>query len=137
MSKLKPQYIVLALVALLFAAVLIPSVTSDRPGRLVSEDGAITRTIAVLDTDASAAFSVRTLEGADPEHESGHMFDALSGLPGLGKASLDTQELVLEVTYDSAVIDEATIRSRLVEVGYIAPTREDTPQNEAAPDGVE
>lgn len=135
MSRLKPQHIILALVVLLFAVILIPLVTDDHPGRLSNGDGVITQTIAVLDTDATAAFDVRTQEGSDAEHESSHMFGSLVGLPGLGRVSLDIQGLKLAVTYDSSVIDEARIRARLLEAGYVVPNHEDATPTQVAPDG--
>lgn len=123
MPKMRPQYVVLAVAVTLFAVLLILAVSSDQPGRVVNRDGVITRTIAVVDTNADVTFQLRLVEGSDAEHESAHIFEALGGLRGVGHASLNTATITLNVTYIDSVIDQASIAARLQEAGYLAPAQ--------------
>ena len=135
MKRIKPAHIVIAIVLIAVAVFAIPQILSDQPGARSVSDNVVTETIGVVETNAVVAFQVTLVEGSDAEHESDHMFEALTGLPGVGEASLDTQTLELTVAYDDAVIDPAPIRERLVAGGYIAPTRDDAAATEVTEDG--
>ncbi len=135
MQRIKPPHIIVAIVLVVFAVLLVPQVLTDQPGARSVKGNVITETIGVVETNATTVYQVKLVEGLDPEHESQHMFEALAGLPGIGKASLDTQSLELTVAYDDAVIDDAPIRERLMDAGYIVPTRDDATPTELAKDG--
>jgi len=125
MQRIKPPHIVIAVVLFVIGAFMLPQILADQPGARTVQDNLITETIAVTETNATVAFTVRMLEGSDPEHESSHMFEALAGLPGVGTASLNTETLQFTVAYDDSVTDATPIRSRLLESGYVSPTRDD------------
>lgn len=135
MKQIKPAYIVIAIVLIAVAVFAIPQILSDQPGARSVSDNVVTETIGVVETNATIVYQVTLVEGSDAEHESDHMFEALAGLPGVGKASLDTQSLEITVAYDDAVIGEAPIRERLVDGGYIMPTLDDAAPTEVAEDG--
>ncbi|MBN2405482.1 MAG: hypothetical protein JXE06_07875 [Coriobacteriia bacterium] len=125
MASLKPKHIVLASVALLFIASLVAIGGFGQTGELTSGDGVVTKVIGTAEANTAVSFSIRTIEGTDAEHESTHMFEALEVLAGISEASLDTEGLTLTVTYDDLAIDAGTIRSHLVNAGYIAPVASD------------
>ena len=133
--KIKPNHIVIAVVAIIIAAFALPQILADAPGARSVQDNVITETIGVVETNATAVFAINLLEGGDAEHESTHVFEALLGVPGVGKASLNTDTLELTVAYDAAGMDEIYIRERLVEAGYITPTVEDATPMELSDDG--
>ncbi len=135
MPKLKPPQIIVAVVVVLIAALALPRLFTEGPGSRSVEGGIVSEVIGVYETNASAPFDVQMLEGSDPEHESEHMFSALKPVPGVGTASLDTRSLVLTVDYDSAIVNEASIRMALVESGYLVPTSADATAMQLAEDG--
>jgi hypothetical protein len=135
MQRIKPAYIVIAVVVLVAVGFVVANMVAEQPGERVVDEGTVTETIAVVETNSTAVFEVRLLEGADAEHESEHMFESLAELPGIGEASLDTQSLQFTVAYDDAAIDEDTIRTRLMDAGYLVPTRDDATPTELSTDG--
>jgi hypothetical protein len=135
MKRMRPDRIVISVVVVVFLGFLFSQVVQDRPGTREQDGDVITETIGVVEPTTEAAFAIRLLEGSDAEHESTHVFEALAGLPGVGRASLDTSSLQLTVAYDDSLIDEAAIRSRLVDSGYIALTTEDATATEVSEDG--
>jgi copper chaperone CopZ len=125
MKRIKPPQIILAAVVVVLALLVVPQFVMERAGsRSVSAD-AISLVIGMGDTNSSADFQVKLLEGSDAEHESTHIFQPLVGVQGIGKAELNAESLVLTVTFDDAVIDEDTIRGKLVEAGYLVATAAD------------
>jgi len=135
MQRIKPPHIVIAVVVIVVGAFIIPQVLADQPGARSSQGTTITETIGVVETNATAVFPVRLTEGAGAEHESSHMFEALAGLPGVGKATLDTETLELTVSYNDSQVSDGPIRTRLVESGYMQPTAEDATPTQLATDG--
>lgn len=134
MGRIKPAHIVVAVVVIVVAALVIPQMLAEQPGARTVQEGVVSETIGVVETNATAVYQVQMLEGSDPEHESEHIFGALTGLPGVGTATLDTVTLELTVAYDDARITDVPIRDALVESGYIVPTRDDATQTELADD---
>jgi len=135
MQRIKPPHIVIAVVLIVVGAFIIPQVIADQPGARSSDGSTITETIGVVETNATAVFPVSLTEGSGAEHESSHMFEALAGLPGVGKATLDTETLELAVSYNDTQISDGPIRARLLESGYVQPTLEDATPTELAADG--
>lgn len=135
MQRIKPQYIILGVVLVIAALLVIPQLLTYQPGERVVEENMVTETIGVVETNTTATYQVGLVEGSDPEHESDHMFESLADLPGVGTASLDTQTLELTVNYDDASVDEAAIKDRLLNAGYIVPTKDDAAPLEMADDG--
>ena len=135
MKRIKPPHIILGVVLVALAVFVVPQFLSEQPGTRKVEGSVITETIDVVDTNASATYTIRSVEGSDLEHESTHMFESLAGLPGVGKASLDTQAYELTVTYHDAVIAESSIRDRLTASGYVAPTLDDATPTVLSEDG--
>jgi len=123
----------LAVIALAFIAT--QAMTRGAPGSVARDGKLITRVMTAADTNASADYPIRLLEGSDADHESTHIFDALAGIQGIGTATLDVDDLVLTVTYDSAVVPENLIRSALVSSRYLAVTPADATPMELAEDG--
>lgn len=135
MNRLRPSHIALASVLAVFAIAMIPQVFSDRPGARRVRGAVVTEVVGTAQTNATVAYQVKLVEGSDAEHEADHMFQALAGLPGIGKVSLDTRSLQLTVAYDDASGDTAAIRERLLGSGYLSPTRDDATPTKVAGDG--
>lgn len=135
MPRIKPAHLVLALIAIVFAIFALPQILADQPGARSTSGTQITQTIGVVETNATASFTLQLLEGAGAEHEADHIFECLADLPGVGDATLDTQSLALTVDFDSAAIAEEPIRQRLLEAGYVAPSVADSTPTELAEDG--
>ncbi len=133
--RIKPKHVIFGAIALLVAAFTVPQLLSSQPGERTTADNVITQTIAVVSTDSETTFQTRLIENGDAAHEATHMFEALTQLVGIGKASLDTSTLELTVAYDSASINPEPIRKKLVEVGYVAPAREDATAAKLSADG--
>jgi copper chaperone CopZ len=100
-------------------AFLVSQASIDRPGTQSVRDDVITMTVSAIQTDATASFQIRLVEGSDAEHEIQHVYENLSGVPGVGQMSLDATTLRLEVAYDDSVVDEETIRQRLAAAGFV------------------
>lgn len=129
---------VLALTALAVVAIaffVTQAFTRGAPGSVAREGAVITRVMTAAETDASADYTVRLLEGSDADHESTHMFQAIDGIQGIGTASLDVDDLVLTVNYDSSVVTADIIRSALAASGYVARTTADAIPMELSEDG--
>jgi copper chaperone CopZ len=77
--------------------------------------------VNAVETNASTSYQIRFTEGSDAEHEIQHIYETLSGVPGVGHISLDSRTLQLSVTYDDAAVDEGTIGQRLTTAGYVVP----------------
>lgn len=135
MKNIKPPHIIVAIVLIVVAAFSLPQIFTEQTGTVSVQGNTITKTIGVGDTNASAVFQVRLLEGSDPEHESAHIFEAIATLPGLGDAVLDMDTLQLTVDYDDAVIGDLFVRDMLVSSGYLVPTADDAIPMELAADG--
>jgi copper chaperone CopZ len=133
--KVKPAYIILAAVLVVVAVLAVPRLLADAPGAKSKQGTLVTQTIAVTDTNATAVYSMNMVEGTDAEHELDHVVEALTGIPGVGKASLDTQSLELTVLYDGTLIDDAPIQQALAGAGYISPTTDAAAPTEVAEDG--
>ncbi len=125
---LTPKYLilVLAVVAVAGAFVISQSLTGDRPGTRVVKGTQITQTIGKVQTNAVVRAEIRLLEGDDAAAKADLIFQTIAGLPGIGKATLDTEALTLGVAYDSAQIDGAQIRETLIIAGYTGILPEDT-----------
>jgi plastocyanin len=135
MNSIKPKQIILAVVVVGLALLVVPQFTTERAGsRSVSSD-VISQVISMDETNASADFQVKLLEGSDADHESTHIFEPLVGLPGVGKVALNAESLVLTVTFDDAVIEEDIIRGKLVEAGYLVATAADYTKTTLDEDG--
>jgi len=135
MPKVKPAHIVVAIAVGLTAIFALPQILADQPGARSVSGSVVSETIGVNDTNATVDYTVRLLEGSDAQHESDHIFDSLAGLPGVGKAHLDTGSLQLTIEYDDSVIAPEPIRARLVDAGYLVPTVADATAMELAEDG--
>lgn len=135
--RLTPRHILLitAVVVVAVAFGVTQAMTANAPGAVKSEGTRVSQIIDTIDTDASATFEIRLLEGSDAAHESIHIFDTIETLPGLGVATIDTERLTLEVTYNSAAISEGVIRQQLAAVGYVQATVADATPAELSDDG--
>jgi copper chaperone CopZ len=133
--KMKPAHIILAAVLIVVAVLAVPRFLADAPGSKSTQGTVVTETIAVVDTNATVTYPMSMVEGNDAEHELGHVVEALTGIRGVGKASLDTQSLELTVLYDGAVIGDAPIQQALAGAGYIAPTTDAAAPTDVAEDG--
>jgi hypothetical protein len=133
--KIKPAYIIVGIVIVVVAVFALPRLFAEAPGSRSTSGSEITETITVTDTDAEATFNVVLIEGADAEHESSHMFEALAGIVGVGQATLDTETLELTVAYDSSAVGDSIIREQLVTAGYIVPSVADATPAEVSEDG--
>jgi copper chaperone CopZ len=133
--KIKPVHIVLGFGVLLIAVLALPQLLADAPGAKSTAGSVVTQTVAVIDTDATAAYPMSLLEGSDAEHELDHVVEALTGIPGVGKASLDTETLELTVAYDGSLIDDTVIRQALAGAGYVAASYGEVAAAELAEDG--
>ena len=135
MERIRPRHAVVAIIALVFAVAVVPRAFTDQPGTRKVQGTEVAVTIAAVKTNAVARYRTRLTEGGDPQHEIQHMVEALTGLPGVGEAALDAETLELAVTYDDSVIDDGPIRDRLMEAGYVVPTRDDATPTLVAADG--
>ncbi|MDA3935743.1 MAG: cupredoxin domain-containing protein [Actinomycetota bacterium] len=135
MKRIKPPHIILAVVVIVVAAFSLPQIFTEQVGTLSVQGNTVTKTLGSGDTNATAVFQVRLLEGSDPEHESEHIFGSISGLPGLGDAVLDVDTLELTVNYDDTAIGDLSVRDMLVSAGYLVPTADDATSTEMSEDG--
>lgn len=135
MKKIKPAYIILGVIVVIVGAFALPRLFASQPGMTSSDGDVITTTIAAVDTNASAVYSVTLLEGVDAEHEFDHMLEAVQGIPGVGEVSLDTVALELTVHYDNTVMGDSIIRDQLLAAGYVVPSIADATPTEVAEDG--
>ena len=135
MNRIKPPQIILVVVLVVLAFLAIPRLAMEKAGSRSVSDEVISQVIGSGDTNASADFQVKLLEGSDAEHESTHIFEPLVGLAGIGKVDLNAESLVLTVTFDDAVIDQDTIRGKLVEAGYLVATAADYTKTSLDEDG--
>jgi copper chaperone CopZ len=119
--------ILIGVIAMLVTDTATPE-SSEQPA------AAITRVISTAEADSTADFPVRLIEGSDVQHESVHMFEAVS-IAGVGTVTLDAEGLVLNVTYDSSVVSEKAIRSALIESRHLDVTSSDATPMELAADG--
>lgn len=135
--KLKPQHTVLIVTTLAAIAVVVVLSASagNAPGATRSDGSLITYRIAEGEAGASVELPITLQEGNDAAHESVHIFEQIAVIPGTVDAALDTATLMIEVGYDPAVTDGATIRQELFLVGYTPLAREDTTPTEVAADG--
>jgi hypothetical protein len=135
--RLTPRQILLitAIIVVLGAFGVTQAMTANAPGFVKSEGALITQVITKAETNDSAEFPIRLLEGGDAAHESAHIFDSIEMLPGLGTATLDTERLTLTVTFDSATTSAEVIRRQLAGAGYAQVTAADATPTEVAEDG--
>ena len=135
MPKIKPAHLIIAFMLIAFALFVLPQVLRDQPGARKTSGTLVTETIGLTETNSSADYTLRLLEGSDAEHEADHIFESLTGLPGVGKATFDTATLVLTVEFDTSAIDERAVGDRLMGSGYLVPTAADATPTELAPEG--
>ncbi|MBS3956170.1 MAG: cupredoxin domain-containing protein [Clostridiales bacterium] len=127
--------VLVAIAAALVGVIVMLVADPGTPESVKQPDAAISRVMTNAETDTSADFPVRLLEGSDIQHESVHMFEALMGIEGVGTATLDPEGLVLNVAYDSTVVSEDSIRAELIASRYLAVTSADATPMELAADG--
>ncbi len=124
--------LLVVVIAILIGVIAMLVNDPDAPETVEVPGAIITRVISTAETDSSADFPVRLIEGSDVQHESVHMFEAVS-INGVGTATLDAEGLVLNVTYDSNLVSEEAIRGALIESLYLAvKSSEATPMSLAA-----
>ena len=135
--RLNPRQILLITAALVVAAAFAgaQAITKDAPGSITWDGPVVTRVMTDSETDSTAEFDIRLLEGTDAAHEADHVFESIASVQGLGTASLDTERLVLTVTYDSAIVPVDFIRSTLITSGYAVLTAADATPMQVAADG--
>lgn len=135
--RLTPRHILLitavAVVAVAFG--VTQAMTAGTPGSIERKGSAITRVLGTSTPGESAQFTVALLEGNDAAHESAHIFQSLESVPGLATATLDTETLALDVSFDPAVVRVSDIRTALVRSGYISMTAADATPAVVAEDG--
>lgn len=134
MKRINPTYIILAVVLIGVGAVALPRMLGDQVGSRSVDGDRITEVVSEAEADARTTVGIQLVEG-DAEHEADHIFGTLAGVQGVEEATLDAAALELEVAFDSSMTDEGTIRQRLIESGYVAPTMDDATPMEVAEDG--
>lgn len=130
---LKPKHVMLIVVTVLVGAGIFFVLNADLPGSREQSGDVITKTIASVQSDATASFSITLREG-DAEHEADHIFEALQS-PAIESASFNMTTLELGVDYDSSQIDEQAIRQLLVNSGYVQITAADAVPATMSEDG--
>lgn len=104
---------------LIIIAVLVIVVAWVASQSLLQDPSEITRVLATGESDSEMSATIVLLEGDDAAHEADHIFEALGAIPGTVEATLDTDDLSLEIRYDSALASEAAIRRDLIFYGYL------------------
>jgi hypothetical protein len=131
----KQLLLIVALAVIAGAFLIAQTLTTGTPGSVTTEGSRITRIMTDARADSAAEFPIRLLEGGDAAHESVHIFEAIEGIMGIERATLDTERLLLTVDYDSAAMTADYIRSALVSSGYLVLTAADATPMELAEDG--
>jgi hypothetical protein len=111
--KLQPKHL------LIIIAVLVVVVAWVVSQSLLQDPSKITRVLATGESDSEMSVTIVLLEGDDAAHEADHIFETLGAIPGTVEATFDTDDLTLEIRYDSALASEASIRRDLVFYGYL------------------
>lgn len=132
--KLRPQHVLLG-IGLAIGVVAIITMSRPQPGSITTNGDAVTQIVNDIEPDATSTFTITLQEGGDAEHESAHIFESLQH-PGVASVTLNTADLMLRVTYDSAAVSEDTLRSRLLETGYLARSIDDATPTTVAADGL-
>ena len=128
--------LIVAAVLIIGVAFVITNIQSaNAPGTTKTEGTQITYIIGEVEEKSSVEIPVQLLEGSDAAHESVHIFETIAGVQGAAKAVLDTETLVLTVSYDPALLDPAEVQRTLAAVGYTRPTAEDATSAEVSADG--
>jgi len=128
--------LIIAAVLIIGVAFVITNIQSaNAPGTTKTEGTQITYIIGEAEEKSSVEIPVQLLEGSDAAHESAHIFETIAGVQGAAKAVLNTETLVLTVTYDPALLDPAEVQRTLDAVGYTAPTAADATAAEISADG--
>ena len=108
-----------ALAVLAGVLVLLVMAAANTPGNSKSGDGFIEQVVSSANGSASVTLPLALKEG-DPEHESAHVFQAVSAVKGVNTARLVVADKTLVLTYDPAVVTEAGLRDALRAAGYLA-----------------
>lgn len=119
-GRVNPRVVILAGVAIVLGLAAFGLTSGEPVGTTTTTQEHITRVIGAVKADATFAAPLLLSEG-DPAHESAHVFDSLTGVPGVHVARIVLQGPTIEVEYATGVVDEATIRAALGVAGYVAP----------------
>lgn len=115
-------------------AIAVLATGGPQPGSVRKEGDLMTMIVSTAAPTDAVTVAVALREGNDAEHESSHIFEALS-LPGIATLTLDVRNLSLTVAYDAGTISEQAIRARLIEAGYAERSIEDAVPTQATADG--
>jgi hypothetical protein len=130
--KVKPSVLIIGVVAVVAVAALLPAFLTEQTGSRKVQGDTVTAVVANVETDSSVDVPVTLSEG-DPEHEIGHIVDAMKVVPGVGSVAVAGSTLTVE--YAKAQTDEAAIRQQLVSAGYVKASADDAVPAELAKDG--
>jgi len=132
--RIKPQYVMIAVVVVLMGVGLFFVSNSNLPGTREQVGAVVTKSISTAEPTAAASFTIALKEGGDAAHEADHIFEALQN-EAVASASLNTETLELEVRFDGARAAEPDIRKLLVASGYLKPEAADAVAAELSADG--
>ena len=132
--RFRPQYLIWVVVGVVLGGVLVYVATAEQPGKRIQTGNVITKTLGTANGNATASFDIALQEGGDAEHEADHVFEALAN-QAVASASLDVENLRLDVRFDDAQATESDIRRLLVASGYVKATVDDAVPATLSADG--
>ena len=110
--------LMLAAIAVVGGSVAFMIVVNGDVGMVRTTDTGITKVLTSADTDQVLTLPATFQPGGDLQHESGHAFESLEGLPGIGAVTVSSDGSTIEVEYASSEISTGSITAMLQAAGY-------------------
>jgi copper chaperone CopZ len=126
-SRLSPRVkLALAAAAIVGGAITFMIVVNGDVGTVRTTQAGITKVMTSAQTNQVTRVPASLQAGGDVQHESGHVFETLEGIVGIGAVSVSTNGSTIEVAYDSSEVSEESIVAVLRNGGYTSATPSST-----------
>lgn len=116
MTRRIPLMLLIAVIAVLGVLVYVQS---NSVGMVKRGEGTIEKILGSGGSNAAYEAAITLQEGSGLDHESDHIFDAVSSLPGVKRAKLSDAGPAIRVEYDKDSVSEKEIADSLRKSGYV------------------
>jgi copper chaperone CopZ len=117
--RLSPRVkLALAAAGIVGGAIAFMIVVNGDVGTVRTTEAGITKVMTSAQANQVTRVPASLQAGGDVQHESGHVFEALEGIAGIGAVSVSADGSTIEVAYDSSEVSEESIVAVLRNAGY-------------------